>query len=158
MDLDIVRVSRPGCDYDLDVMVGGEWVASAKNFHSADDTATETWYRAVLDQPVVCAEPDNLCDVHNPCLVHADAAARYLAEHTAGDDVPTDNPDIDNEPGDLGPSPLRQPRAATLTSIAIESTLQRNRICANCQGAHITWRCPEIARRLFAPALERAAA
>lgn len=57
LDLDIVRVSRPGCDYDLDVKVGGEWVASAKNFHHADEAAHEIWYRTVLDQPLASDDP-----------------------------------------------------------------------------------------------------
>jgi hypothetical protein len=29
---------------------------------------------------VECSQPDNLCDVHNPCPAHAADAARYLAE------------------------------------------------------------------------------
>lgn len=44
----------------------------------------------------------------------------------------------------------QQPRAVTRASMAIDQAAQRNRICANCQGAHFTWQCPEVARRLFA--------
>jgi hypothetical protein len=28
---------------------------------------------------------------------------------------------------------------------------QRARVCVNCGGAHTTWQCPEVAKRLFAP-------
>jgi hypothetical protein len=74
LDLDITRTSRPWTDYDLDVMVGGEWVASAKNNHAADDTAHEVWYRSVLDQPAVAQgdetppndAPGDDCPDHGP--------------------------------------------------------------------------------------------
>jgi hypothetical protein len=45
----------------------------------------------------------------------------------------------------------QQPHAVTLTSIIIDQAVQRNRICANCQGAHLTWQCPEVAQRLDVP-------
>lgn len=39
-----------------------------------------------IDRPrstVVCQQPDNLCDVHDPCPEHAAAAAQYLADQSA---------------------------------------------------------------------------
>jgi hypothetical protein len=41
-----------------------------------------------------------------------------------------------------------RPRAVSLQSIAIDARIKR---CANCDGAHFTWACPEIASALFAP-------
>lgn len=37
------------------------------------------------------------------------------------------------------------PQAATLQILAIKATMARNRVCANCSGAHVTWQCPQIA-------------
>lgn len=57
------------------------------------------------------------------------------------DDVPTDNPDIDSTPGTYGPE---QARAYTLIGGQIEQTMQRNRLCLNCGGAHYGWQCPQV--------------
>lgn len=54
---DIFRVSRPWSDYDLDVFVGGEWVASAKNNHHADEAALESWRRTTSSQLVIADVP-----------------------------------------------------------------------------------------------------
>lgn len=205
IDLDIVRVSRPGCDYDLDVMVGGAWVASAKNNHAADDTATEVWYRAVLDQPVAdvnwnsaplnaaqqktakcsqdqpCDNPNHnhtgyrmlRCCLPNP-LARIQAELARLEDEQCDQDFAQPRADNDTLPGEDCPKyscsteatvyaqrTHTQPslcyahafphHAVSLQSIAIESTLQRNRICANCQGDHITWQCPQIHAILFGP-------
>lgn len=77
------------------------------------------------------------------------------ADFTADPNPPAPNPlgDSEGDEEDAG-----EWRAQTLQSRAIESTLQRNRICANCQGAHITWQCPQIAIILFAPELLQVAA
>ena len=50
LDLDITRVSRPGSDYDFDVFVSGEWIASAKNNHGADEAAHEVTATAVAGE------------------------------------------------------------------------------------------------------------
>lgn len=52
-DLDIFRLSRPWSDYDLDVYIGDEWIASAKNNYAADEVAHESWHRALLTEPVI---------------------------------------------------------------------------------------------------------
>lgn len=94
---------------------------------------------------IECAEPDNLCDVHNPCPAHAAVAARYLANEI---NPPFDDPLPDDAPGqDIDGVPY--PRAQTLQSIAIEAHIST---CANCQGMHHTQSCPEVRARLFAPA------
>lgn len=49
-----------------------------------------------------------------------------------------------------------KPRAVTLTSILIDQALERNRLCANCEGPHWTWQCGEIRQALFAPEPEPA--
>jgi hypothetical protein len=121
-DLDIVRVSRPHADYDLDVFVGGLWVASAKNYHNADETAHEVWYRNVLDQPVVMVNWNSVDD------------------EAPGDDCPDHGPYADDECpkcATVARAKLRPlPTAVTRQSIQFESALQRNRQCAHCGGAH----------------------
>lgn len=39
--------------------------------------------------------------------------------------------------------------AVTLQSLLIDQTM---RLCLNCGGEHRTWQCPQVARKLFAPA------
>jgi hypothetical protein len=31
-------------------------------------------------EPIICQQPDNLCELHNPCVEHADQAAAYLQQ------------------------------------------------------------------------------
>ena len=45
-------------------------------------------------------------------------------------------------------TPPDRPRAQTLQSQAIDARIKR---CTNCDGAHFSWQCPEIAHALFAP-------
>lgn len=89
------------------------------------------------------------------------AAAQRLAQALANTTkVPTYRPVANDPPGEPNPlgdeegdsEPPDRARAVTLTSIAIDQTLQRNRICADpdCQGPHYTWQCPAIHTRLFA--------
>jgi len=155
LDLDIVRASRPS-DYDLDVIVGGEWVASAKNFHHADEAGHEIWYRTVLDQPP--ADPhraraeklaQSLTAAGAPSHVVSGDGGRSFVQRS-GD---TDPPAIGEGPGENNPPPNNRatPLARTAIDMAIEQTMARNRICATCRGPHITWRCTQIHSILFAP-------
>ena len=140
IDRTIAYSHRQWTDYTQDIFIDGVWLASAKNWSQAD---TVELAGAELDAPIECSQPDNLCNVHEPCPEHAAAAAQYLA-----DDDPPDIPDEYPNPTPGGPPPPEF--AQTLQSQAIEARIKR---CANCDGAHFTWACPEIALRLFAPAL-----
>lgn len=90
---------------------------------------------------------------HHAAEVELDRVAHELlldyAEHGLVDtvlaacDPPPGFPDDD----DGGPDGGGPPRAATAQSMAIDARVLR---CHNCDGAHATWRCPEIARRLLA--------
>jgi hypothetical protein len=119
LDLDIITTRRSS-DYDLDVIVDGQWVASAKNNHAADEVGCAVWHRSLLDQPL------------------------------AGD-PPGDNPLGDTEGDEEDPGEWQTRLARTRLDMQIEATVQRNRICTNCQGPHITWQCPSIRVILFAP-------
>lgn len=85
-----------------------ELVGFAHSYHEAEialdqlvfellSGGTPDTMAAELNAPVICSQPDNLCDVHNPCPEHAAAAAQYLA----GD--PPADPDPLPEPGPGGP-------------------------------------------------------
>lgn len=113
----------------------------------------------------ICSEPDNHCELHNPCPAHAADAARYLANENSrparcatcggqgycpdcgtlfmaeppADPLPTDGPG-DPIPGDPG---YEYPRAKVAHGLK----------CANpdCNGPHHTYQCPQIRIVLFAP-------
>jgi hypothetical protein len=85
---------------DYAMRLDGELVGFARNYHEAEITLDQLVYELLSDGhfataveldggAVECNEPDNLCDVHNPCPAHAADAARYLAEHldTVRDDL-----------------------------------------------------------------------
>lgn len=50
------------------------WHRAAARLVRLHDAALER------QQHVICQQPDNLCEVHNPCPEHAPQAAAYLAE------------------------------------------------------------------------------
>jgi len=79
---DIIRVNRPS-DYDFDVTMNGEWIASAKNYHNADDVATEVWYRAVLDQPLADVNWNSSADAQE-CTIDCPGCAACTVEGGPG--------------------------------------------------------------------------
>lgn len=122
-------------------------VPMALEANGVTSTQIPSWLRELTQAPI------GQCSICDCAAWQADPNGNPLCPDHYGvlqefADPPGENPLGDSE-GD--PTPPDRPRAVTLTSIAIESTLQRNRICANCQGPHITWQCPQIAIVLFAP-------
>lgn len=71
---------------DFDCLVDGRYVGSRPNYRAGDELCNEIAYdlaeRGLVDTlPIECSEPDNHCELHNPCPAHAVDAARYLAEY-----------------------------------------------------------------------------
>ncbi len=86
-----IQYDRTTRDYAC--YLGGELVGFERTYHAAEVYLDQLVFEllntphalpAVVEEATpACSQPNNLCDVHNPCPAHAADAARYLTEQAA---------------------------------------------------------------------------
>jgi hypothetical protein len=148
---------------DFRAELDGQLIGFYPSYHAAEEALDQVVYERLIHGDCATAEELDGGQPNALLISSLTQAAIALGLDTSADDEPADdgkavnwnsivaadppgpNPEDDSE-GDK--TPPDRPRAQTLQSIAIDARIKR---CTNCDGAHFTWACPEIASALFAP-------